>query len=285
MKILITGGHGFIGTHFWNVMNTRHDIGRYDIKTGYDILNTEILEYVIKNNGYDLVVHMAAMTAVDECIKQPRKAFNTNVLGTYNVGLLCAKYDVPMLHVSTVAVYGNQDGITTEETKPNCCEPYACSKLAAENLLRGISGLKLNIARLGTVFGVNMRPELFSYIAFDSIINGKTIHVDGDGKQNRLMVYIDDVIRGLIRISNLNTYGETYNLCGKNKVSAIDTLSVASEIVGKRAPVSFRKQRQGQVFDENISIKRAWDFLSWKPKTSFEDGMAYIYAKDKRFNS
>lgn len=283
MKILVTGGHGFIGTHYCNDMKSKgHTVFSYDLKNGRDILNTEMLaKHMV---GIDLVVHFAAMTSVGECIKQPRKAFNTNVLGTYNVGLLCAKHDIPMLHVSTVAVYGNQPGHTTEESLPRCNEPYACSKLAAENLLHGIPGLRLTIARLGTVFGVGMRPELFSFIALDAAVNNKTIQVHGDGTQNRLMIYIDDVIIGLWVMSNLFKFG-TYNLCGYQKISVMHTIKYVSDITGLDVHYHMIPQRQGQVFDENISISRAYRVFGWKPEISFWDGMRYIYNNDSRFNS
>lgn len=281
MKILVTGGHGFIGTHYCNYMRQKNMVFSYDLKNGRDILDTEMLDKHMV--GIDLVVHMAAMTSVDECIRQPRKAFNTNVLGTYNVGLLCAKHNIPMLHVSTVAVYGNQPGQTTEESLPRCSEPYACSKLAAENLLRGMSGLQLTIARLGTVFGVGMRKELFSFMALDAAIRNEKIQVHGDGTQNRLMIYIDDVIRGLAVMSNALNFG-TYNLCGYQKISVVDTIKYVSDITGFYVYYRMIPQRQGQVFDENVSISKAYRVFGWKPEISFWDGMRYIYNNDPRFN-
>jgi nucleoside-diphosphate-sugar epimerase len=130
-----------------------------------------------------------------------------------------------------------------------------------------------------------MREALFTYIALNNIKHDKTVYIDGDGKQTRQLVYIDDLVDGITRVVERITLvtGETINLCGKEETSALDTVDAAEKIVGKRAIRENREQRYGQTFHENISVEKAKLILDWEPKTSFYEGMKYAYENDPRF--
>lgn len=285
MKILLTGGDGFIGSRIKKSLeNIGHSVLSYDLPD-YDITDEDQFKLVL--NGHDIVIHCAAMADITKCIVQLDDTFEVNIRSTYQIAKQCMLQDKRLIFISTCCVYGNSlDDIEREHyTAPQAAEPYACSKVAGEAIIKGMPNLHYVILRIGTVYGVGMREALFTYIALNNIRNEQTIYIDGEGTQTRQLIYIDDLIDGITRVVERITLvtGETINLCGKEETSALDTADVAEKIVGKPAIRQNREQRYGQTFHENISIAKAKFLLDWEPKTSFYDGMKYAYDNDPRF--
>jgi len=283
MKILLTGSKGFIGTALKaELIKNGYEVKDYDLPNG-DILDELTLEIAIQY--CDLIIHSAAMADITICHKKQDDTFCVNIRGTYNVAKLCAKHKKKMVFISTCCVYGNSfDDIEREYvTALNAREPYAVSKVAGEFIIRGMPNLEFEILRIGTVYGVGMREALFTYICLDYILRDITILIDGDGKQVRQLIYIEDLIHGIVAAVDRFKAGSIYNLCGTQKVSAIQTMETAEDIIGKRAKYEYREQRYGQTFNENISIEKARAELCWIPGTNFYDGMKYTFDNDKRF--
>lgn len=284
-KLLVIGGDGFIGSHYTTKAKGYFEVIGYDLPLK-NILNYEQLEEDIKNS--DLVIHFAAMANVVECYTELDKTFEVNIKGTYNISKLCAKHKKGLIFISTCCVYGNSlDKIEIEgKTSPQAAEPYACSKIAGEYILRGMPNLNYIILRIGTVYGIGMREALFTYITLNNIKNDKKIYIDGDGHQTRQLIYINDLIDGII-LATIKFDGlenrTILNLCGEQKISALETVKISEKIVGKNAIYEHREQRYGQTFEENISIDLAKRVLNWIPKTDFIDGMTYTFNNDKRF--
>ena len=286
MKILVTGGNGFIMSHYKKAIEKEgHEFISYDLPM-FDILNIFCLETAIQD--CDVVLHSAAMADLTVCIKELEKNHAVNVDGTFNVARLCAKHDKKLIFISTCCVYGNiLDEIALEDTtQPQAAEPYATSKVAGEAIIKGMPNLQYVILRIGTVYGVGMRPALFTWIVLDAARTGKKIYVDGDGLQTRQTIYIDDLIDGITKatVKVDDIMYQTINLCGNAKVSAIDCIEVAEFITGNKINYEHRDQRYGQTLDENISIGKAVLMLDWFPETKFVNGMQYAYNNDGSFS-
>lgn len=275
--ILVTGSRGFVGTAFCNRAKEKwHDyIFEYDLPD-YDILKINNLTNV---QDIKLVVHFAAIADLNDSIKDQDKNFEVNILGTYEVAKFCYKHNIPLIFISTCCVYHSNDDIVDETTFPLTNEPYACSKMAGEYILRGMPDLQYCILRIGTVYGEGMRKELFNYIVFDKIINNEIIKVNGDGTQERTYIYIDDLIDGIYKVcTNFNKVkGEIINLCGNENISVNLTMTLAAHIVGKPFMAEYGHKRYGDFLSENVSIEKAEKLLDWKPKIEYEDGMKRIY--------
>jgi UDP-glucuronate 4-epimerase len=277
---LITGSSGFIGKAFCKkLQSNNYFIYEYDLPRN-DILNITGQPYI---NDAEAVVHFAAIADLNESIANQDKNFDVNIRGTYEVAKFCVKNNIPLIFISTCCVYGNtnHEGVETEDkTIPSTIEPYACSKMAGEYILRGMPGLNYCILRIGTVYGPGMRKELFNYIAFDKNINNDAIKVNGDGRQTRNYIYIDDLIDGIYRatVNFKNVIGETINLCGNEQISVLDTLQTVQDIIGKPfAHIEIFGERYGEIQDENISIEKADKLLAWQPKVKFTEGMRRTY--------
>lgn len=173
-KILITGGSGFIGSNLIPLLMKRYQVANYDIKYGNDILDPK-LESVI--GMQDIVIHLAALTSVEQSFKNPINVFNTNVLGTAKVVYACIKYGKKLIYPSSAAV-----------VYPDL-SPYARSKWLAEEIVRGYK--KSVILRLFNVFGPNMNPDSGSIMY--NFLTSKKLKVFGDGEQTRDFIHVRDV--------------------------------------------------------------------------------------------
>ncbi len=285
MNVLVTGGHGFIGSKYIKEMLLRgHSCYPFDLPN-HDILDESDLRHAI--GMHDMVVHFAAMADVTVCIKEQLKTFDVNVKGTFNIARMCAEMKKKFIFISTCCVYGNSlDEVEVEDTtQPQACEPYAVSKVAGEALIKGVPHLEYVMLRIGTVYGPGQRDALFTGICLNNLRDDKTIYIDGDGTQTRQLVYIDDLVDGIVKASEKfdEIKFHTINLCGEEKTSAVDTVNVAERVAGKKAKREHRGQRYGQTFEENISIEKAKRLLDWVPRRTFEKGMAETFEKDGRY--
>lgn len=285
-KVLCIGSAGFIGSAYAKEIQKRgYQVINYDLPE-CNILDEKTLLRKVQQS--DIVIHFAAMADVTVCIKEQDATFETNVRGTYNVAKICAQEYKPLIFISTCCVYGNSlDTVEVEDTTtPQAAEPYAVSKVAGEYILRGMPHLRYCTLRIGTVYGVGMREALFTYITLDRVRREEKIYIDGDGTQSRQLIYIDDLVDGIVRATKKieeMPNGSIINLCGVESTSALDTMFVSQDVVGKKAIFEHREQRYGQTFHENISTEKAYKLLGWMPKTKFKDGMEYTFRTDPRF--
>jgi len=172
-RVLVLGGSGFIGSNLIPLLK-KYRVTNYDIKNGDDILDSK-LEAVI--SMHDIVIHLAALTSVEQSFRNPMDVFNTNVLGTAKVVYACAKYKKKLIYPSSAAVI-----------YPDL-SPYAKSKWLAEEIVKGYR--KSVILRLFNVFGPNMNPDSGSIMY--NFLHAKEISVFGDGEQTRDFIHVKDV--------------------------------------------------------------------------------------------
>ena len=233
MKIIITGGTGFLGKCLCRKLkNNKHDIMSYDIVDGYDILNTEQLENTFQNFNPDTVIHLAACADLNIFANKPKISYKINVIGTRNILELCQKYNVRLLFASTCCCYGNNDTHPTDENSPTCpTEPYAKSKKESEKDILKI-GLPHCCMRLATFYGPEMRAALAPAIFLDKAHKNETIEIHGSGEQTRTLTYVDDIVSGIITIVENKPKYTIVNVTTEEITSVLDMIKCAKNITG-----------------------------------------------------
>ena len=284
MKILLTGANGFVGKALTAQLSD-HEVDCYDLPD--DILDS--VKCSSRINHADMVIHAAAVADLNVSIENQRLNFEVNIRGTYEIARHCAMLNKKLIFISTCCVYGDtpDTGVPDSvETVPMCREPYACSKVAGEYIIRGTPGLEYCILRIGTVFGPGMREALFNYIALSRVLKGETIYVNGTGEQSRQYIYIDDLVDAIARAVDrfLVVQLKTLNVCSTEETSILDTIKTAEDLTGIPAIKACGSWRYGDTLRENISIRDTCDLLQWYPKTTYADGMKKTLYGDKRLN-
>ena len=281
MKILITGGNGFIGSTLLNrFMEQGHEAVSFDVRNGdQDIRDIASIREAARGCG--VVFHLAAVADLNYAREHPVETMDINVHGTANVAAVCNELSIPLYYGSTCCVYGNQESHPSDEnTLPIPTEFYACSKLAGEYVIeayRKMYGLPAVYMRFATTYGPNMREALGVHIFLDQAVNGRDITVHGDGTQTRTMTYIDDLIDGIMILFNSGVENGKYNLTTEEEISAIDMATQIKRISRSSSRIVFIPQRPGQIFRESLSAVKANRVFGWKAKTKFKDGLAKTY--------
>lgn len=294
MKLLVTGGMGFIGSHF-----IRHILNSYDYKVvNFDKLtycgNPDNLRDVENNSNYsfvkgcicdaklindvmkdcDAVVHFAAETHVDRSIRNPYNFLMTDVVGT-GVLLEAAKTlkVKKFVHISTDEVYGSINEGLFKETDPlNPNSPYSASKTGADRLARSFFityGLPVVIARPSNNYGSHQFPEKFIPLCISNISEGKNIPLYGDGSNVRDWLYVLDNCRAIDILLHNGENGEAYNVGGENEIVSLDLAkTIVKELGVGEEKISFVGDREGhdqRYAVDNTKIRK----LGWSPKASF----------------
>ncbi|MEK7180174.1 MAG: NAD-dependent epimerase/dehydratase family protein [Patescibacteria group bacterium] len=298
MKILITGGGGFQGSHLAefflqnghsvSVLNTYSEISRANLSNVLDKVNLiwgsvtdkEIVDKSVR--GHDVVFHMAARINVDESLQDPLAFFQVNILGTYNVLEAIRKYKNRLILISTCEVYG--DGHTIKEgerlnegaeLKPN--SPYAASKAAADRISYSYFksfDLDITIIRPFNLYGERQKSGLFGAlipIMVGKAMRGEDLTVFGDGSAKRDYCYISDIIEAYNLVFNSNQLkGKTINFASGQDTAVKDIV----EHIAKKFNVKIvhGEARRGEVmrFPADISLAKS---LGFSPKVSIWEGI------------
>jgi len=268
MKILVTGGAGFIGSA----------VVRRAIDAGHEVINLDKLTYaanlenladlkdskqytfeqidlcdfngvssVFDNHAPDCVIHLAAESHVDRSIDGPRVFVETNIVGTFNLLQAARSYldELPQeranvfrfLHVSTDEVYGDLDlhePAFTETHTYSPSSPYSASKAASDHLVRAWGrtfGLPILITNCSNNYGPFQFPEKLIPVVIFNAMNGKPIPVYGTGQNIRDWLYVDDHVDAILTVLKNGTVGETYNIGGNNERSNIDLVRTLCNLV------------------------------------------------------
>lgn len=292
MKVLVTGGAGFIGTNFvkgWfprrrpqiiviDAMTYASNAERVDgveyVKG--DILDIQLVRKLMK--GVVAVVHFAAETHVDRSIAAPDAFIETNIRGTHTL-LEAVRQEskaIRFLHVSTDEVYGSLgefDAPFTEASPYAPNSPYAASKAASDHLVRAYHktyGLPTIITHCSNNYGPWQHREKFIPNAITSVLEGKPITLYGNGLNIRDWIHVDDHCSALRYILFDGEPGEVYNIgAGQEKTN----LAIAATIAGKLGGnIKFIEDRAGHDFRYAIDATKV-RALGWKPKETFESGL------------
>lgn len=302
MKILITGGAGFIGSHLCdkytkeghtvlcldnfmngNLINIRHLLNHRNFKLlNGDIRDFDLLEKIIRD--VDVVFHLAAQIHVDRSIVEPKLTYEVNVLGTQNILEAARVYDIKkVIHTSTSEVYGSAQYIPMDENHPlDAPHPYGASKIAADRMCYAYIktyGMNISIIRPFNTFGPKQKDSGYGgviSIFVKRVLGGMPPIIYGDGNQTRDYTYIKDVVRAFDSILNYDKPMEEPINFGTGK--EIKIVDLANEIIklcgmdGKIKPVHV-EARPGEVQRLVARISKAEELLGWKPEYTLKDGL------------
>ena len=292
MKILVTGGAGFIGSHITEYLVQRGDNVTVidNLKTGQtanlskvnkninfvngDIRNYKLLEGLV--NDTDGVFHEAALASVQQSFEMQDEYFDVNVNGTENILKLASEYGFKVVYASSSSVYGNPKHVPTKENhdrKP--LNPYAETKLEEELLAEKYSEMDVSVIglRYFNVFGRRQSKEYAGVIKLflEKIQQNKNPKVNGDGLQTRDFVYIEDVVKANILAMDSNIKHEFLNVGSGSSISILDLATVCIETSGLSLKPIHGPELPGDVRATKADTKLIEKLLNWKAKTKLED--------------
>lgn len=295
MKVLITGGAGFIGKHLVkNILKNNFQVTIFDnfsnsdresildlIKMGAkiidgDITNIQEISDAVKN--HEVIVHLAALISVEESIKNPSKTFHINIDGTKNVLEACKKNNIKKIVVaSSSAVYGEceLDFKLSEETKLKPISPYGKSKAKMEQeIIKFVSEYKMNyvILRFFNIFGLGQSSEYAGVITkfIDRIKKNESLEIFGNGMQTRDFISILDVVNAINNTISSKSNG-IYNI-GSGKIITIKEL--AEKMIlwsGKKLEIKFLPSKKGDIMFSQADIHLSKKELKYVPKFGLEE--------------
>lgn len=291
MRILVTGGAGFIGSNIVDkLLENDHDVVVLDnLATGnienikdknVEYIADSILDDNLNLSDIDVVIHHAAQINVRTSVDKPIYDGDVNILGTINILEKMRKYDVKKIIFASSggAVYGEPQYLPVDEKHPiNPMSPYGLSKFCGEEYIKLYSrlyGIKYAILRYSNVYGERQDPRgeagVIS-IFIDKILNNERPTIFGDGTQTRDFVYVGDVCdANLMALKWKNN--ETVNIGTSNETSVNKLFNIiAKELNFKETPI-YDKPREGEVYRISLNIDRAKE-LGWEPKVSLEEGI------------
>lgn len=306
MKLLVTGGAGFIGSnfiHYWLKNYPEDSIVNLDLLTyagnlenlkdienqsNYKFIKGDVCDPVLVNElikDIDIIVHFAAESHVDRSIKNSAEFIRTNVFGTHVLleALRLAKengHDIHFHHISTDEVFGSlgvDDSRFTEKTSYDPRSPYSASKASSDHLVRAYFhtyGLKITISNCSNNYGPYQFPEKLIPLFVTNLMEGKNIPVYGEGKNIRDWIHVDDHNRGVDFIIKKGKVGETYCLGGNSEKMNIEITKLILEIMGKgEENITYVADRLGHDLRYAIDFDKAKKELGWEPQIDFKEGL------------
>ena len=274
MKVLVTGGAGFIGSAVVRKLidHTGHQIVNVDkltyagnldslpgvVESGryfhekVDICDDQLLAGVFRDHKPTCVMHLAAESHVDRSIDGPTDFINTNIMGTFNLLEAARKYfdglsaaeqkQFRFHHISTDEVYGDLEGtddLFTEQTPYSPSSPYSASKAASDHLVRAWGrtyGLPIIITNCSNNYGPYHFPEKLIPHVILNAIHGRPLPIYGDGLQIRDWLYVEDHAKALIRVVIEGKVGETYNIGGHNEKTNLEVVETICDLLEELSP-------------------------------------------------
>lgn len=303
MKILVTGGAGFIGSHVVRrLARAGHDVTALDdfndfydpaikranlsgLNGNVSIIEADIRNFaqtneVIAQGGFKKIIHIAARAGVRPSVKNPQLYIDTNITGTYNLlEAARAAGTAQFVFASSSSVYGLATKVPFSEDLPlpQTLSPYAATKLAAEHLCGNYShlyGLRVVCLRFFTVYGPSQRPDLAIHKFTDAIHHGRTIPQFGDGTTRRDYTYIDDIVQGVMGALNYSrTPFEIFNLGESETTTLSDLIALIEDGLGKKAVIERLPEQQGDMPLTCADISKARALLGYNPQVKIHEGI------------
>lgn len=306
MKIIVTGGAGFIGSNFIFHMLKSHpedyiicldkltyagnlstlapimDNAHFRFVRA-DICDRKAVDALFEEEHPNMVVNFAAESHVDRSIENPQLFLETNIIGTSVLMDACRKYGIQRYHqVSTDEVYGDlpldrPDLFFTEATPIHTSSPYSSSKASADLLVLAYYrtyGLPVTISRCSNNYGPYHFPEKLIPLMIINALHDKPLPVYGDGQNVRDWLYVEDHCRAIDLILQKGRVGEVYNVGGHNEMKNIDIVKLICKALGKpESLIHFLKDRKGHDRRYAIDPAKIHRELGWLPETKFADGI------------
>ena len=306
MKILVTGGAGFIGSNFiyllfeerptWQIVCVDaltyaaniHTLNEAMENPGFvfykeDIRNREGINAIFEKEHPDIVVNFAAESHVDRSIENPAVFLETNIIGTAVLMDACRKYGIDRFHqVGTDEVYGDlpldrPDLFFQEDTPIHTSSPYSTSKASADLLVQAYHrtyGLPVTISRCSNNYGPFQFPEKLIPLMINNATHDKPLPVYGKGFNVRDWLYVKDHCYGILAVLGKGKVGEIYNLGGHNEKANIEIVKIILSELGKpESLITYVADRKGHDLRYAIDPGKAMAELGWTPTTMFADGI------------
>jgi len=306
MKILVTGGAGFIGSNFIHYILEKYP--------DYEIINLDLLTYCgnlenlkniennpnyqfikgnirdeklaneIVSNNVEYIINFAAESHVDRSIEDPKIFLESNIIGTQNLLEIAKKYYEKgqvkkYVQISTDEVYGSlgKTGYFTENTPLAPNSPYSASKAGADLLVRAYHetfDLPMNITRCSNNYGPYQFPEKLIPLMINNALNNKKLPVYGDGKNVRDWLHVHDHCTAIDRVLHKGKIGEVYNIGGSNEKENIEIVKLILKYLNKsESLIEYVEDRLGHDRRYAIDSSKIREELGWKPKYNFEIGI------------
>lgn len=306
MKILVTGGAGFIGGNYALEMVRRYPEDQFVVLDALtyagnletlapirdeqnfkfvkgDIRDTDLIDRLFAEEKFDVVINFAAESHVDRSIEDPGLFLSTNIMGVMTLMNACRKYKVGRYHqVSTDEVYGDlpldrPDLLFTETTPLHTSSPYSASKASADLLVLAYYrtyGLPVTISRCSNNYGPYHFPEKLIPLMIIRAMADESLPVYGEGKNVRDWLYVTDHCDAIDLIIRKGRVGEVYNIGGHNEKSNLDVVKTILKQIGKpESLIHFVKDRPGHDLRYAMDPTKIEAELGWKPKHDFDSGI------------
>ncbi|MCO8244777.1 MULTISPECIES: GDP-mannose 4,6-dehydratase [unclassified Haladaptatus] len=307
MRVLVTGGAGFIGGHLAETITERgHDVtvldnlepyydlgikkrniemgrkaasdgdGDYEFIEG-SVNDTDLLEELTTN--IDVLYHQAAQAGVRTSVEQPKKVNRYNVDGMVNVLEAARKADVErVVNASSSSVYGKPDYLPYDESHPNTpISPYGVSKVAAEHYVRvyhEIYGLPTVSLRYFTVYGPRMRPNMAISNFVSRCLRGKSPIIYGDGAQTRDFTYVADVVRANEKLlTDDSADGEVMNIGSTDNIDILTLAEVVRDTIDPSLEIEFTDQYEGDAEHTHADVSKAKERIGYEPTRDIRAGV------------
>ncbi len=300
-KVMVTGGAGFIGSNFVDLLKTNHDTWKVADKFTYaayykrsevlpgdprwcdiDIADMDSVKSFIGEFGPDYIVNFAAETHVDRSIDTSNQIdfLNTNIMGTYNLLKAAKQYGVKkFVQVSTDEVYGSLEDTGmcpfTEHSPMLPNNPYSASKASSDNLCRAFHrtyGMPVVITRCSNNYGPRQNPEKFIPNMILNALQDKPLPLYGDGSNIRDWIHVSDHCRAVYEVMKNGHVGEVYNIGADQEFHNHEIANLIIDIVGQ-GKVEYVEDRLGHDWRYAMDATKIRTELGWKPHVDFEDGL------------
>ncbi len=306
MKIVVTGGAGFIGTNFiyyelknhpsdeiicldnltyaGNIENLREAFTHLNFKfIKVDIADTLKIDEIFDKYRPDIVINFAAESHVDRSISDPEIFARTNILGTQNLMNACKKYNVLRFHqVSTDEVYGDlpldrPDLLFKEDSPLKASSPYSASKASADLMVMAYYrtfNLPVTISRCSNNYGPYQHKEKLIPLMINNAMNNDKLPIYGDGKNVRDWIYVEDHCSAIDTIVRKGTVGEIYNVGSNSEKTNLEIVDTILNSLNKsKKLITFVADRPGHDLRYAIDCEKIKKELCWCAMTSFNEGM------------
>jgi UDP-glucose 4-epimerase len=294
MKVLVTGGAGFIGSHIVDqALEAGYEVCIVDnLSTGkreqvnpqasfYEMdIESPDIERVFQEENPDFVIHQAAQSSVPVSVHNPVRDAEINIVGTINLLEAARKHDVrKVIYASSAAVYGEPQYMGIDEIHPKQpLSPYGISKYVPEFYLNAyyhLYGLKYTAFRSANVYGERQDPKGEGGVVsifVDRALAGEGLTVFGDGRQTRDFVYVKDVARANI-MALTSGDNEIFNISTNEETSINQLIALMNNALGTELKVKYDAPREGDILHSYLENTNATEKLGWTPRYSLQQGL------------
>ena len=310
LKILVTGVAGFIGFHltkrlcdeghyvigvdnlneYYDVQLKKDRLAELDIflESGLfdfqkiDIADLSDLEAIFNETKIDIVINLAAQAGVRYSLKNPHEYIRSNVQGFMNILECCRHNNVSkLIYASSSSVYGGNAKLPFSESDrvDNPVSIYAASKKSNELMAHTychLFGLNTIGLRFFTVYGPWGRPDMALNIFTKNIIEGKPLQIYNNGKHSRSFTYIDDIVEGILKLLNVDSFEEkhsTFNIGGEKAIELMDYVSVIEDALSLKGRYDFLPMQLGDVEKTEADLQNLRKVINFAPKTNIKTGI------------